>query len=420
MSVATTNPTASLWFHRDFRWLWLGQAISQIGSQVSFLALPLVAAITLDATPLEMGILTAMGAVPDLIVGLFAGAIVDRRRRRPLMIAGDIGRAGLLALVPLAWAFDALSMELLFGVALAIGVLTLVFDLAYGALLPTIVPREKLVDANAKLELSRTAAEVAGPGAAGALIALLTAPVALVCDAASYLVSGLCIARIRAEEPEPAKREVGSRIWAEIRQGVTLVARDPRLRALAGGRGLIAFFNAMLEAVFVLYVVRTLGLGPAMIGVIFSIGGLGFLLGAFLPERLSGRIGLGPATAVAVVLVGLSDLLVPLAGGSLWVVVPLLVIAEFSFGLGLTVYNVNVASLRQAIVPGVMLGRAGATLRLIAAGLGPAGAIAGGVLGGWIGLRETLVLAAAGELLVGLWILWSPLGRLRVLPEASS
>ncbi len=406
----------SLWRHGDFLKLWSGQAISQIGSQISFLALPLVAAVTLDATPLQMGVLTAAGAVPDLIVGLHAGAIVDRRRRRPLMIASDIGRAGLLGVVPLAWVAGVLSIDLLYGVALAIGLMTLLFDLAYGALVPVIVPRERLVDANAKLELSRTAAEVAGPGLAGGLIAILTAPVALAFDAASYLASALFLTRIRTPEPEPVRGERPGRLLAEIWEGVTLVATDPRLRSLAGGRGAVGFFNAMLEAVFVLFIARTLGLGPAIIGAIFAVGGAGFLVGSLLPEWVSRRIGLGPATAAAVALAGLSDLLVPLAGGSLWIVVPLLVAAQFCFGLGLTVYNVNVASIRQAIVPGPLLGRAGATLRLIAAGLVPLGAIVGGILGGVLGVRETLVLAAFGELVAALWIWRSPLGRIQTLP----
>src|SRR5215203_2809666 len=165
-----------LWRHPDFLRLWAGQAVSLIGSQVSFLALPLVTALALDATPIQMGLLSAAGALPALLVGLHVGAIVDRHRRRPIMIAGDIGRAGLLALVPLAWALDALSIELLFAIVVLTGVFSLFFDLAYQAFLPTVVPPERLIDGNAKLELSRTAAEIVGPGLAGGLIQLMTAP----------------------------------------------------------------------------------------------------------------------------------------------------------------------------------------------------------------------------------------------------
>jgi MFS family permease len=414
-------PTPSeprLWRHGDFLKLWAGQTISQVGSQVTFLALPLVAVLTLEATPFEMGLLTAAEAVPSLLAGLHAGAIVDRRRRRPILIGGDLGRASLLALVPLAWALGALSMPLLYVIALAIGLLGLFFDVAYQAFLPSIVARERLVEGNAKLELSRTAAEVTGPGLAGGLVQLLTAPVALLLDACSYVASGLLIAWIKTAEPAPDRAARATRLLSEIREGVGVVLGDPRLRALVGGRGIVAFFNAMLEAVFVLYVARSLGVGPALLGAIFAVGGAGFVIGALLPERAARRIGVGPALAGGVALVGLSDLLVPLADGSRWVVVPLLTAAQFFFGIGLTVFNINQVSLRQAIVPGRLLGRAGGTTRVVTSALVPLGALLGGLLGEALGLRETLTLAAIGELLAALWLWRSPLRSLRHLPAA--
>lgn len=415
----SSPPAPTLWRHPDFLTLWAGQAVSQIGSQVSFLALPLVAALALDASPLEMGLLTAAGAMPALIVGLHAGAIVDRHRRRPILIGGDLGRAAVLGLVPLAWAAGELSIGLLYAVVLLTGLLGLFFDLAYQAFLPAIVPRERLVEGNAKLELSNTAAQVAGPGLAGGLIQLLTAPVAIALDAASYLVSALFLARIRTPEPAPLRPNRTSRMVAEIREGVGLVFGDARLRSLVGGRGLLELFNAMLEAVFVLYVTRALGLGPAVIGIIFAFGSAGFIVGALLPGRLSARFGLGPAMVGGLALVALSDLIVPLASGARWVVVPLLVVAQFCFGLGMTVFNVNQISLRQAIVPGPLRGRAAATVRVVLAGVVPIGALLGGLLGGAIGPRETLVLAALGELAAALWIWRSPLGQVRTLPTGS-
>ena len=409
---------SSLWQHGDFLKLWAGQTISQVGAQVTFLALPLVAVVTLEATPFEMGLLTAAEAVPALLVGLHAGAIVDRHRRRPILVGGDLGRAALLALVPLAWALGALSMPLLYAVVLAIGLLNLFFDVAYQAFLPTIVPRERLVEGNGKLELSRTAAEVAGPGLAGGLVQLLTAPVALLLDACSYVASGLLIAWIKVAESLPDRASRPTRLLDEIREGLGVVLGDPRLRALLGGRGIFMFFNEMLEAVFVLYIARSLGVGPALLGAIFAVGGAGFVVGALLPERVAHRIGVGPALAGAVAIVGLSDLLVPLAEGSRWVVVPLLTVAQFFFGIGLTVFNVNQVSLRQAIVPDRLRGRAGGTTRFLTSALVPLGALLGGLLGEVIGLRETLTLAAIGELLAALWLWRSPLRSLRHLPAA--
>jgi MFS family permease len=405
----------SLWRHPDFLRLWAAQAISLIGSQVSFLALPLVAVVALDATLIQMGILSAVGALPALLLGLHAGVIVDRRRRRPILIAGDVGRAGLLALVPLAWALDALSIEILYAVALFTGLFGLFFDLAYQAFLPTIVPPERLVEGNAKFEMSRTAAEIVGPNLASGLIHFLTAPFAIAVDAASYLVSGLVIARIRTPESAPARPDRTRRMLADIREGLGLVFGDLRLRSLVGARGLLEFFNAMLEAVFLFYVARSLGLGPGMIGLIFTVGNVGFLVGALVPGRISARIGVGPAIAGGMALVGLSDLLVPLASGSRWVIVPLLVTAQFFFGLGMTVFSVNQTSLRQAIVPRALLGRAGAVVRVAHAVVVPLGALLGGIMGEVIGVRETLVLAALGEVAAAVWLWQSPLGSLRNL-----
>jgi MFS family permease len=362
-------------------------------------------------------VLTAVGALPSLLVGLHAGALVDRHRRRPILIGGDLGRAAVLAVIPIAWALDLLSMSLLYAVALLSGLLTLFFDLAYQAFLPVVVPRERLVEGNAKLELSRTAAEIAGPGLAGGLLQFLAAPVAILLDACSFVGSGLLIAWIRVTEPAPARAGRARRIGTEIREGLAIVVGDRRLRALAGGSALIGFFNAALEAVFVLYVARQLGVGPALLGAIFAVGSAGFLVGSLLPERVARRIGLGPATAAGVALAALSDLLVPLADGSRWAVVPLLTAAQFLFGLGLTVFSVNQASLRQAIVPDRLRGRASATFRVLGGAMVPLGALIGGLLGEVIGLRATLALAAFGELLAALWLWRSPLRLLRDLPS---
>lgn len=416
MESIAPSSDSGLWRNADFLKLWAGQTISQVGSQVSFLAFPIVAVIALDATPMQMAILTAAGAIPALLVGLQAGALVDRHRRKPILICSDLGRAALLGIIPLAWSFGALSILLLYAVALVSGLLSLCFDLAYQAFIPAVVPRQRLVEGNAKLELSRTAAEFAGPGLAGGLIQVLAAPVTLLLDALSYVVSGLMIAWIRIVEPTPVRRHESHRIATDIRDGLKLVAHDPRLRSLAGGGVLIGFFNAALEVVFVLYIVRELGVGPAVLGLVFTVGSGGFLLGALLPERVARSIGFGPTTVAGVMLVAIGDLLVPFAGGSRGVVIAMLCGAQFLFGVGMTIFKVNQASLRQSIVPTHMQGRAGGTFRVIDGAVILLGAFAGGILGDRIGLRETLIVTACGEVLAGLWLWRSPLGRLRDIP----
>ncbi|HEV2065304.1 MAG TPA: MFS transporter [Thermomicrobiales bacterium] len=411
-----TSTPPSLWKHPDFRRLWTSEAISLIGSQVTFLALPLTAVLTVDATPGEMGLLTAMSSLPPLLFGLPAGVAVDRRRRKPLIIMSDVGRAGVLSAIPAAWLLGILTIEWLYVVAFVTGTLSLIAGLAHGALLPAVVPREQLVDANGKLALTATVAEVGGPTLATTLIQLFTAPVAIAADAASYLLSALMLSRMRTKEDMGPGTGTCGRYWPEMVQGVRLALGEERLRALVGTRVLLNFFNAMLEAVFVLYIIRELGIAVGLIGIIFSIGGIGFLAGAVMPARLARRIGVGASMVLGIATVALSDLLVPLAAGAPVVVMGVLVGAQFFFGIGLTIFNVNGASLRQAIVPREFLGRVGATVRVLAEGMTPMGAIAGGALGSAIGLRETLILAACGELLAAAWLWFSPVRQMRELP----
>lgn len=410
------TPSISLWRHPDFLKFWVGQTISKIGSQVTFLALPLVAIVTLDASSGQMGVLTALAGVPPLLMGLHAGAAIDRRRRQPLLITSNLGRAVLLGLIPLAWAFDALSIGLLYVIAFLSGALGLIFDLAYQAFLPALVRHDQLVDSNSKLELSSTAAEVAGPSLAGVLVQLLTAPVAIAADALSFLASALFLARIRVTERVPQHEGKRPTLLADIRQGLRHALGDARLRALVGSRGIFAFFNAMLETVSILYIVDVLGVDAAMIGLSFSIGSVGFIAGALLPARMSERFGVGVSMAVGVAVLALSDLLVPLAGGTPLVILGFIATGQFFFGLGLTVFNVNQASLRQALVPSELRGRVGAVVRILPDALTPLGAITGGFLGTAFGLRETLILAALGELLAAVWLWFSPIRSIAELP----
>jgi MFS family permease len=398
-----------LWGDADFRWLWAGNTVSRIGSQVSFLALPLVAALTLGATPFQMGLLGAASGVPPLLLGLFVGAWVDRRPRRWLMIGTDLARGVLLLAIPLAAALDRLSMALLCAVIFATGCLTLVFDVAAQSFLPTLVRREALVEANGKLETARSAAELVGPGLAGVLVQLAGAPLAVVADACSYLASGALIGRIRAPERVATGEGAALPLGRAIGEGLRWVVGHRLLGPLVGVIALVTFFNSVLEAVALLYLSRSLALAPATIGVVFALGSAGFLLGALGAARLTARLGLGPTLIAALALLGLADLIVPLAGGSPLLVGGLLVVAQFGFGCGLVVFNINSVSLRQGLTPDRLQGRVSASVRLLAQGLTPLGALGGGLLGEWLGLRATLFVAVAGELAGAVWLLLSPL-----------
>jgi MFS family permease len=409
---------AGLWRHADFVKLWAGQTISLIGSQITFLALPLTAVLVLDATPAQMGFLTAAEAIPSLLVGLFVGVWVDRYRRRPILIAADLGRAALLLVIPVAAILGALRIEYLYIVAFLVGTLELVFDVAHRSFLPSLVKHEQLVEGNSKLEMSRSVAMILGPGVAGGLVQLVTAPIAMAFDAISFLVSALLLGWIRTPEPAPRPSDQRESIWEEIGEGLRLVSGDKLLRAVAGCIGTLGLFNSVLEAVLILYVTRELGIGPGLLGLAFAGGSVGFLLGTLLPGWVTRRFGLGPGIIGGLLLVGLSDLLIPLAGGSVVVLVIMMVLmtAQFFFGLGFVIFNTGQVSLRQAITPDHLQGRMNAVMSFIDWGVVPLGGLLGGGLGEAIGLRSTLLLAAMGEILAILWLLLSPLRSLLEQP----
>ncbi len=401
-SICSRNP--------DFTKLWIGQSISLIGSQVTMLALPIAAAVTLNATPLQMGVLSAVGSAPALLFGLLAGVWVDRNKRRPILIGADLGRALVLGIIPVSALLGMLKVEVLYVVGFLAGTFGLFFNVAYRSYLPGLVGRQQLVKANSQLELSNSVSEIIGPGAAGGLVQLIGAPLAIAVDAFSFLVSAFSIRLIRAPEPSIKPAEDGTNLASEIKEGLHLVFGERRLRALAGCIGSLGLFNAVLEAVLILYLTRQLGLTAGWLGVIFAGGSVGFLLGALLADRLTRRLGLGRSLILGVLVTSASDLLVPLAGGidTLWVLVGVLVVAQFFFGIGLTIFQIGQVSLRQSLTPDHLQGRMNATLSMLAWGIAPLGGLLGGVLGQELGLRPTLVLAAAGEMLAVFWLVFSP------------
>lgn len=413
-----SNRLSGLWRQPDFLKLWGGQAISQVGSQLSMLALPLLAVLTLGATPAQMGLLVAAETAPFLLAGLAAGAWIDRRRRRPILIATDLGRGALLLIVPLlAWR-GMLRMEHLYLVGFLVGLLTVFFEVASQAYLPSLVAREHLVDANGKLQTTRSAAQVAGPGLAGVLVQIASAPVAILLDAGSFLLSALCLSRIRATESAPAPPEAGSSLWREIGEGLRVVIASPILRAFAGKAAFGNLGFQIVLTVFVLYGSRSLGLGAAQIGLIFAAGSVGNLCGALLAERAAARLGVGPAIVGGSLLAAIGLLAAPLAQGSPAVVVALLTGGLFVDGLGSVLADVHMLSVQQAMTPDRLQGRVNATTRFLTWGILPLGGLIGGTLGTAIGLRETIAVGVALYLVSIVWLLVSPVWRLREAPTA--
>jgi MFS family permease len=398
----------------DFRQLFLADTISQLGTQVSMLALPLVAVLALNASNFEVGVLAACDTAAFLLVGLPAGAWVDRLRRRNVLIAGDVGRAVVLGSVPLAWWAGVLAMPQLFVVGLVAGVLTVFFDVAYQSYLPHLVGKDNLVEGNAKLEAVRATTQLAGPGLAGLLIQAVTAPVAVAVDAVSFLGSALFIGLIRKREPRP-ERGPDANLGREIIEGLRFVVGNRLLRAIAACTGTFNLFWSISGAMLIVLFARVLGLSPGVIGLIFSIGSVGWLVGAFTARKIAGWLGQGPTIWISAMVGGVASLAIPLAapGWRLWLAVLGFVVT----GVTVVVYNVTQVSFRQGLTPDRLLGRMNATMRFLVWGTMPLGGLLGGVLGQYLGVRPTLWIGAVGTLLAFLPVLLSPLRTMRELPS---
>jgi MFS family permease len=403
-----------LWRHRDFMSLWGAETISQFGTQVTLLALPLVAILTLQESAFRVALLTTAEFLPFLLFTLPAGVLVDRLPRRPILIAANLGRAAALVSVPVAYWLDALTIWQLYAVGFAVGVGTVFFDLAYQSYLPRLVGREQLVEGNAKLEMSRSAAQIAGPGLGGLLVSALTAPVAVAVDAASYLASVVLMGRIRTAEP-PAAREERRSLLAELREGLGYVLRHPYQRAIVATTAISNFFGQLVFAILLVFAVRELGLTAAAIGVIISLGSIGTLLAAVTARRVGDRLGVGRTVLVSTFIFGPATLLIAFAPVDH--AAELIVAAIALVGYGGTLYNVTMISLIQAITPDRILGRANASRRFVVWGVIPLGGVVAGVLAETIGLQETMVVGSLGALLAVVPILLSPIRSLGHMSE---
>jgi len=413
-------PRGGLWRHGDFLRLWTGETISQFGSQISQLAIPLTAILVLDATAFEVAALTTVEFLPFIIFTLPAGVWVDRMRRRPILIAGDVVRALLLGSIPIAYVLDALTLGQLFVVGFLFGICTVFFDVAYQSYLPSLVERNQIIEGNSKLEITRSAAQIGGPGLGGVLIQVFTAPYAVLLDAVSFAASALAIFRIRAveETPPTVERSDGkkSSMWTELKEGLRFVLSNPNLRAQAGCTSTSNFFSSVSFSIILVYAVRELDLSPGLIGFVFSLGALGGLAAALTATRISSRFGIGPTTIVMAAFFGPTMILYAVAPSGN-AAVPLLVTAQLIFGFTVVVYNIVQVSYRQAICPPRLQGRMNSVMRFIVWGTIPLGTLTGGALASWIGLRETIVVGAIGGGSAVLWIVFSPQRHLRDMPE---
>jgi hypothetical protein len=389
-------PSSSLWRHRDFLMLWGGETVSLFGSQVTLLALPLTAILALHASVAQMAILTAAGRLPNLLVNLPSGVWVDRLRRRPMMVAADVGQAVLLTTVPLAALLGVLDLGQLDVVAFLVSSLAVVFGNAYGAYLPSLIEAHQLVDGNSKLEASRSLSQVAGPGLAGFLVQVLTAPVAILADAVSFLASALSLVLIQRTE-SPVNRE-GRResMWREAWAGVQFVLHQRVIGATMAAVGAANLFLSAGSTIELLFMTYQLHLGPAIIGLLFALFGPGGLVGILLAPHIGRRLGLGPAIILGGVAYGIGALALPLATGSVREIVVVVGAGQLLMGLSAPSYYINFRSVQQAMTPARLRGRVFATSGMVALGTLPIGALLGGVAGQAIGLRPTLFLTGLG------------------------
>lgn len=403
-----------LWREPDFLKLWAGQAVSQVGSWITLVGLSLTAVLLLKATPLQMGILSGAEAAAILLFGLFAGVWADRLRRRPILIWSDLGRALVLGTIPLAVAFHRLTMAHLYIAAALAAILTVFFDVSYQAYLPSLVSAGNILEGNSKMTLSESVAGVAGPAVAGALVQAVTAPVAILFDAVSFVVSAFSVWLIRKPEMAPAAGAT-PHIGREIAEGLQASWRNPILRAMLLRTSTGSIFLGFGSSLYILFAVRELKLSPMLLSLVIAVGGASSVFGALAAARLARRIGVGQSLIGAALLSGMATLLPPLAHGPVALCALILAIAQLG-DMAWSIYSINELSLRQAIAPNHLLGRVNSAMHLTFRGVLPLGALAGGALANFIGLRNAMFVGASGFLLSTLWLILSPVRHLSELP----
>ncbi len=411
-------PRSAIWSNRAFTLLWSGQTISELGSEVSTVALPLIALTTLQATVSQMGVLSALSRLPFLLY-VFAGVWVDRTRRRPVLIGSDVARALLLLALPAAALAGLLSFPLLAATIFLVMLLTVWFDTAYQSYLPSLVERSRLLDGNTRLESSKAAARLVGPGVGGLAVQVLTAPIAIVLDALSFLTSAALVQRIRHREPAP-ERTSGHGIRSvldDVVEGFRFLGGDRVQRAVTIGLGVVNLAWAMELALYFVFAVRVLGLPAPLVGLSLTGGGPGALIGSSIAARVQRRFGVCAAIVGGLLTFALGALLIPAAPAVPAVAVPMLVVAGFVMSVGGQVCAVNVLTLRQSVTPDRLMGRVNASFFFVVLGVSPLGSLAGGFAGQLLGPRQALLIAIAGMFAAPLLLVLSPLRRVRDLPS---
>jgi MFS family permease len=414
-TVEEVRRRGGLWHHLDFRRLWIGETVSQFGSAISMLALPLLAILVLHASTFEVGLLSTFESLAFLLVGLPAGAWVDRMRFRWVLITNDVVRFAALGSIPLAQLLGVLTIGQLYVVALIVSVSTVFFDVAYQSYLPELVEKQALVEGNAKLQASESVAQVAAPAVGGVLIQAITAPYAVLVDALSFLWSASWVAAIKARVPKP-ERKPDRHLGREIAEGLRFVLGNRLLRAISICTGTGNFFTSMIFAVFYVFLARNLHLSAGVIGVFSAMAAVGGLIGSLIASRLAAKLGQGPTICLSAVVFAAPMLVYPFVHRD-WTL-GLLVAAQLTFWSAGVVYNITQVSFRQGLCPPHLLGRMNATIRFMVWGTMPLGALLGGILGSALGVRETMLIAAIGGMFPPLSVLLSPLRHMRELPTA--
>ena len=408
----------NLWKHRDFSRLWFSETVSQFGNQFTQFALPVLAVLSFKASPFDMGLLGTFVFLPYPVLGLFVGVLADRLSKRKIMIICNLGRMVNLASIPTSFLLGDLSLYQLFAVALINGVFSVFFDVSYQAYLPVLISHDDLIEGNQKLQMSVSGAQVAGPGIAGVVYQYIGGALTIAFDSIGYLVSAISLITIRKREDRKASTENAEpKFFDEMKEGIHAVLRNPILVRIAGSTATSNLGTQVLFAVFTIYALDYLHFSPIELGLVGTIGAVGFVLGVLVSRKLTSRFGIGRILAFSI------------ASPVLWVLSPL-ALYGFAFvilsgiyfvqGIMLPMYNINAVSLRQAITPDALQGRVNATNRTIVWGTIPIGSFVGGILGGAIGVVNTLYFGGAVAGLAVLWILLGPVWQLKVIPKVPS
>ena len=406
-----------LWRNGDFVNLWAGSTVSQFGSWLG--ALSFAAVVTLSASPLQMGILGAVGVAPGLILGFVAGVWADRMRRRPIMIIADIGRAVALASVPVAFALDILRIEHLYVVAFVNGAFRTFFDVSFAAYLPTVVGRDNLVEANSKIAASESVVSTGSFSVGGWIVQLATAMTAVIIDSLSFLISALFFLAIRKPESVITSTDKPQSPFREAWEGLGFVLSHPVLRAVTGSAVAESLVHGIVGSIVLIYGVRELGFGTGVLATIFAVGGVSSFVGATFSTRITVRFGVGPTMVAGFLVFGIGAFVLALARGSLLTAGAVLVVGQL-FDAAYTVYGINEVSLRQAVTPDGMLGRVTATVRFVGIAVFLAASLLGGVLAEVIGFRWTLVVGGGCGVLGAAWLFFSPVRGVREVPRGGS